>query len=102
MRGLFASLEGDAHKWFDRLPRSSITRYDVFTEKLKHEWSVKLDGRFLLNQLFEIKKKENEFVHEFSLRFEKLVASIPNNIRPPQQGVLIHYLNAYEGYLGYH
>ena len=84
MRGLFASLEGDARKWFDRLPASSIIGYDVFTEKLKHEWSVKLDGRFLLNQLFEIKKKENEFVHEFNLRFNKLVASIPNNIRPPE------------------
>ena len=31
MRGLFASLEGDARKWFDRLLASSITRYDVLT-----------------------------------------------------------------------
>ena len=61
-----------------------------------------MDGKFLLNQLFEIKKKENEIIQEFKLSFDKVVASVPNTIRPKDQALLIHYLNAFDGWLGYH
>ena len=61
-----------------------------------------MDGTFLLNQLFEIIKKEKEFVQEFNLRFDRTVASVPDTIRPKDQAHLIHYLNAFDGCLGYH
>ena len=69
------SLEGDVQKWFDRLSASSINGYDNFVTKLNSDWSHKLDGKFLLHQLFDIKKRENETVHEFNLRFDKIVGN---------------------------
>ena len=54
-RGLLFSLEGEARRRFDRLPASSIGGYDAFLTILKGQWSTKLDRRFLLNQIFEIK-----------------------------------------------
>ena len=67
MRALMSALEGDARGWFDRLPTRSIDGYDTFTQKLIEGWSAKPDNRFLLNQLFEVKKKENETIHEFNI-----------------------------------
>ena len=77
MKGLPASLEGDVRKWFDRLPASSIYGYGNFVTNINSEWSRKLDGKFLLHQLFDIKKKENETVHEFNIRFDKTLGNIP-------------------------
>ena len=67
MRGLPHYLEGDVRKWFDKMPTSSIDGYDNFVAKLNSDWSHKLDGKFLLHQLFDIKKKENETVYEFNI-----------------------------------
>ena len=94
-------MEGDVQKWFDRLHASSINGYDNFVTKLNSDWSRKLDGKFLLHQLFDIKKKENEIVHEFNIRFDKTVGNIPKEIKPKDQAIVIHYLNAFDGWLGY-
>ena len=101
MRGLLFLLEGEARRWFDRLVALSIGGYDSFVTILKGQWSAKLDGIFLLIQLFEIKKKENESVQEFNLRFNRTVPSVPDTIIPKYQALLIHYLNAFDGWLGY-
>ena len=60
-----------------------------------------MDGKFLLHQLFDIKKRENETVHEFNLRFDNTVGNIPNEIKPKDQAIVIHYLNAFDGWLGF-
>ena len=101
MRGISFYLEGDVRKWFDRLPTSSINGYDHFIMKLRSDWSHKLDGKFLLHHLFDIKKRENETIHEFNLRFDKTVGNIPKEIRPKDQVIIIHYLNAFDGWLGF-
>ena len=102
MKGLLFSLEGEARRWFDRLHASSVRGYDAFVTILKGQWSAKMDGRFLLNQLFEIRKKENVTVQEFNLRFDRIVASVPDTIRTKDQALLNHYLNTFDGCLGYH
>ena len=102
MRGLLFSLEGEAYRWFYRFPALSIGGCDAFVTILKGQWSTKLDDRFLLNQLFEIRKKENETIQEFILRFVNIVASVPDTIKPKDQALLIHYLNAFDEWLGYH
>ena len=84
----------------DRLPPGSVYGYDTFTRKLIEYWSSKSDNRFLLNQLFEVKKKENKTIHEFNVRFDKLVSNVPQDLRPTQQAILILYLNAFEGWFG--
>ena len=97
MVALKASLEGDARSWFDRLPPGSVDGYDTFTKKLTEDWSSKLDNMFLLNQLFEVKKRENETIHEFNIRFDKFVSNVPQDLRPIAQDILILYLNTFEG-----
>ena len=62
MVALKTYLEGDAQGWFDRLPTGSIGGYDNFTQKLIEGWPSKPNNRFFLNQLFEVKKKENETI----------------------------------------
>ena len=41
MVALKASLEGDAGRWFDRLPPRSVDGYDTFPRKLTEDWSAK-------------------------------------------------------------
>ena len=50
--------------------------------------------------MFEVKKKENETIHEFNLRFDKLVSNVLQDLRPTAQAILILYLNAFEGWFG--
>ena len=82
MVALKSSLEGDAEGWFARLLPGSVDGYVIFTKKLIEDWSSKPDNRFLLNQLFEVKKKENETIHEFNVPFDKLVSNVPQDLRP--------------------
>ena len=82
------------------MPPRSIDGYDTFTRKLIEDCLDKPDNRFLLNQLFEVKKKENETIHEFNIRFDKLVSNVPQDLRPTAQAILILYLNAFEGWFG--
>ena len=100
MVSLKASLEGNAQGLFDRFPPGSVDGYDTFTKKLIEDWSSKPDNRFLLNQPFEVKKKENEIICEFNVRFDKLVSNAPQDLRPTDQAILILYLNAFEGWFG--
>ena len=100
MIALKTSLEGDARGWFDTLPAGSIDGNDNFTKKFIEDWSSKPDNRFILNQSFEVKKKENETIHEFNVRFDKLVSNFPQDLRPIEQAILILYLNAFEGWFG--
>ena len=59
-----------------------------------------MDGRFLLHQFFEIKKKENETIHAFNIYFDKIVSNILDDIRLEDQAILIHYLNSFDGWMG--
>jgi hypothetical protein len=63
--------------WFCGLPNNSIHSWDEFHTAFMKRWVVHKDGRMLLAQLHEIKKKENETVKEFDDRFRKLVDVIP-------------------------
>ena len=54
-----------------------------------------------MHQLFDIKKRENVTVHEFNMRFDKTVGNITDEIRPKDQAIVIHYLNAFDGWLGF-
>ena len=58
MVSLKASLEGDSRSWFDRFPPGSVDGYNNFTRKLIEDWSTNPNNRFLLNQLFEVKKRK--------------------------------------------
>ena len=60
------------------------------------QWDIRKDGRLLLAELHEIKKKENETVR-FNLKFHKLIDKMPNEVKPKNGAVLLYYVNVFEG-----
>lgn len=44
-------------------------------------WDVKLNVKFVLNSLYGIKKKENEFVIEFNNNFQHVLDNIIDDMR---------------------
>jgi hypothetical protein len=97
MRLLAMSLTEDAQRWFRGLPDNHLASYDDFAKLLKSRWSTKKDSRMLLAQFNQIKKKENETVKEFDIRFDKLYDHISTDLRPPTTIVRVLYMNAFEG-----
>ena len=47
------------YRWYKNLKVGNITSFDVFEEKFLQDWGVKYDRKYLMNQLYEIKKKYN-------------------------------------------
>jgi hypothetical protein len=85
--------------WFRGLNDNSIQIWEAFHEVFMKQWAIRKDGRMLLNQLHEIKKKKTKIVNEFGDRFKKLVDSIPKTIRP-KDAILLQYTNAFDGHFG--
>jgi hypothetical protein len=99
---LFAkSLKGDARQWFRKLPAKSINSWDDLMKVFMGTWDVKVDVKFMLNALYEIKKKKNEAVIEFDLRFPHVLDKILDDMRPNDHVVLYYYMNAFEPHFGY-
>lgn len=74
------SLEGDAGQWFGKLPAKSIKSWGDLMKVFMVTWDVKIEPKFLLNALYEIKKKGNETVNEFNLRFQHILDKIPDEM----------------------
>jgi hypothetical protein len=91
------SLEGPARTWYLGIVDNTITSYTDFETAFKNRWGTKKDHSSMLNQFNTIKKKENETVREFNARFDTLRQQIPTDVISQEKGVLITYLNAYEG-----
>jgi hypothetical protein len=66
------------------------------------QWDVKKDGRILINRIHKIKKKENETVREFNIKFQKLLDKIPQDIKPKNKAIPLYYTNAFEGPFGFY
>jgi hypothetical protein len=70
---------------------------DAFTEK----WGEKRDHRHLLAELNTMKKNENETMEEFNKRFNELISSMHQDIKPPESAILIYYIEAFGGEMRY-
>jgi hypothetical protein len=70
---------------------------DAFIEK----WGEKRDHHQLLATLNLVKKNENETMDEFNKRFNELVSSMHTNIKPPDDAILIYYVEAFVGEMRY-
>jgi hypothetical protein len=64
------------------LPDNHLQSYQAFTDLLKKRWATKKDSGMILMQFNQIKKKENETVKEFDVRFDNLLSHIPKNLCP--------------------
>jgi hypothetical protein len=70
---------------------------DAFTKR----WGEKKDHRYLLAALNTIKKNENETMEEFNKKFNDLVSNLHTDIKPPDNAILIYYIEAFGGEMRY-
>ena len=91
------SLTEEALYWFRGLPHNHLTSYEAFANLFKNRWSTKTDGGTLGPQFNQIKKKENETVKEFNIRFGRLYIQIPIDFLPTTSLVHLLYMNDFEG-----
>jgi hypothetical protein len=64
-------------------------------------WDDKIQPKFLINALYEIKKKENETVNEFNLKFQHVLDKILDEMMLDDLVVLYYYMNAFEPHFGF-
>jgi hypothetical protein len=95
------SLEGDAKKWFSEQDPNKFNTLAEITQAFNERWGDKKEDNHLLASLNSSQKKENETMEEFNKRFNDLVKSIPQTIKPPDASILIHYMEAFEGEMRY-
>ena len=86
------SLEDDAAKWYFDLGDDSYKTLSEFLEVFMKKWGEKKEPRHLLAALHNIKKMENETMDEFNTKFRRVVADLPNEIKPKDASILISYI----------
>jgi hypothetical protein len=101
MKLFVLSLEDDASDWYEDCPNNKFKTLkdllDAFTEK----WGEKRDHRHLLATLNTIRKNENETMDEFNKKFNESVSSLHTDIKPPDNAILIYYIEAFGGEMRY-
>jgi hypothetical protein len=68
---------------------------------LERDEVIRKKHRFRLASLTSSHKKENETVEEFNAKFNSLVKSLHDDIKPSDAAVLIYYMEAFEGEMRY-
>jgi hypothetical protein len=76
------SLEGDATDWFSEQDDDKFSTLAEITKAFNERWGDKKEDRHLLAALNSSQKKENETMEEFNKRFNDLVKSLPQTIKP--------------------
>jgi hypothetical protein len=82
MRILVHSLEGEARKWFRALPPRSINGIEALDNAFLRQWGDKMDFMYYMKEFGSLKRKEGEYVSDFSKRFNKMYNKIPVEIKP--------------------
>jgi hypothetical protein len=95
------SLEENARSWYNSLPPTSIRTCKSFHEAFMKIWAIRKDGRLMLTQFHEIKKKDNETIREFDERFSNLIKQIPDDLKLRDGSILLQYTNAFDGKFGF-
>ena len=70
------SLVGEERKCFTNLLNNSILNYQALEYSFKNKWEDKKDPRKCLSNFHFMKRRESEFVQEFSHRFLKAYNAI--------------------------
>ena len=94
MRVFVQILFGDARKWFRGLAPGSITGIEALDEAFLRHWGDKKDFLYYIIEFGYLKRKEGEFVSNFSKRFNKMYKKIPNDIKPTETMEKITYASA--------
>ena len=89
-------LTGEERRWFTNLVDHSIQNYRDFEDAFMEKWADQKNPKMYLSQYHSVRRKESEFVQEFSDRFMKVYNSIPAQFKPPIGSSQLHYVEAFE------
>jgi len=74
MKLFFATIHGNARRWYDNLPDASITTMEQFEKTFLERWGIQSeDIPTLFKELEHIKQAEDEIVGDFHDRFENML-----------------------------
>jgi hypothetical protein len=82
MRIFVHSLQGEAIKWFKDLPLGSIDGIEALDNAFLRQWGDKKGFMYYMTEFGSLKRKEGEFVSDFSKRFNKMYNKIATEIKP--------------------
>jgi hypothetical protein len=90
------SLEGNAADWFDDFPANKFNTLNSIIDEFRKRWGDQREHRFQLGALTTSHKKENETVVEFNEKFKNLVKNLHQDVKPPDDAILIYYIESFE------
>jgi hypothetical protein len=96
MRIFVHSLKGEARKWFKGLPPGSIDGIIALYSTFLRQWGDKKDFMYYMTEFGLLKRKEEEFVSDFSKRFNKMYNRIPTEIKPSEASAKITYSSTFD------
>jgi hypothetical protein len=96
MKIFIHSLEVEARKWFRALPPGSIDGIEALDSAFLRQWGDKKDFMYYMTEFGSLKRKEGEFVSDFSKRFNKMYNKIPTEINPSEASAKMTYTNAFD------
>ena len=76
------SLDGEDRKWFRTLAPGSIDGIESLDDAFLRHWGDKKYFLYYITKFGSLKKKEREYVSDFSKRFNKMYNKIPIDIKP--------------------
>jgi hypothetical protein len=90
------SFQGEARKWFKALPPGSIDGIEALDNAFLRQWGDKKYFMYYMTKFGSLKRKEGEFVSNFSKRFNKMYNKIPVEIKPSEASAKITYASAFD------
>ena len=96
MRIFVQSLDGEARKWFKKLPAASIGDITALDDAFLKEWGDRKDYLHYITEFGNLRRKNGESISDFSKRFNKLYDRIPEVIKPSETSTQITYSGAFD------
>ena len=86
----------EARKWYKNLPENSILSYQALEYSFKEKWEEKKNPMQYLSQYHSMKRRESEYIQDFSDEFMKVYNSIPSQFKPPIGSSQLHYVESFD------
>jgi hypothetical protein len=90
------NLDGEARKWFRALDPRSIDGIEALDDAFLRHFGDKKYFLYYIAKFGTLKKKEGEFVSDFSKRLNKMYNKIPAEIKPTETSAKISYSSVFD------
>jgi hypothetical protein len=90
------SLDGQARKWFKKIPANSITGIEQLDEVFLKHWGERRDLLYYISEFGNLKRDDGELVSDFIKRFNKMFGKIPAEIKPSDASAKITFSASFD------